>query len=328
MLMTRGPDLSESLPSVQEEIFNTLLRTPHRSVDQILHIHREQMNRDPFLYGCLATYAVHNGECAVRDVQDVFVATLFVSEFAAHREAAWYMLQEMPPHRAKRIVQYVTGYAEIVHHSSADPPMPDNGKYGMTYDRRCYSDNHPDKSKRGHPVPRQVKKIGKKLRKQLKVSQSEITIDQWLVKHLCHNKGMNRVLRGAVCNYLHYREDNPAMMEGAILRARDSLRYLYAKSHVVPGKSREHWLNRCIFYNEPPAGSRIDALKKLINSNDPVEQANIIAEFNLPYPIVRSLIKKTPATTTHNHVKFLNCLFMACSSFHYLRQCKPKKSSH
>ncbi|KKK96010.1 hypothetical protein LCGC14_2667060, partial [marine sediment metagenome] len=55
---------SESQPSVQEEIFNSLLRTPHRSVDEFLEIHRTQLERDPFLYGCLATYAVHEGECA------------------------------------------------------------------------------------------------------------------------------------------------------------------------------------------------------------------------------------------------------------------------
>lgn len=295
--MVRELNASESQPSVQEEIFNTTLRTPHRSVDEFLEIHREQLERDPFLYGCLATYAVHHGECAIRDIQDVFVATLFISEFPEHREAAWHMFQDLPPFRAQRVVQYVTGWAKVVTHTSEDAAMPQNGAFGVAYARQTHSKNHPDKAKRGKQIARRVQKLGRKLRAQMKTTATEITIDKWLVKHVGHDKIMSRILRGAVRNYLGHREQNESMIEGAILRARSCLRFLYAKAHLIPGGKDTHWLNRCLFHNEAPEGSRIDALKRLIASNDPAEQAEIIAEAKLPYPTIRSLIKKAPSTT-------------------------------
>ncbi len=134
LMMTTRLIGSESEPSVQEEIFKTLLRTPHRSVDEVLSIHRAQLERDPFLYGCLAVYGVIEGQCAVRDLQDVFVATLFVSEFPEHREAAWVMFQDLPPYRAQRVVRYVTGYVEKIKHTSKDDPMPPQ-EFGLSYER-------------------------------------------------------------------------------------------------------------------------------------------------------------------------------------------------
>lgn len=289
--MVRELNVSENQPSVQEEIFNTLLRTPHRSVDEFLVIHKEQMERDPFLYGCLATHAVHHGECAVRDIQDVFLATLFVSEFPEHREAAWHMFQDLPPFRARRIVQYITGWAKVVTHTSQDKAMPTNGEFGVTYSRHKYSKNHHDAAKKGKQVKSRVQKLGSKLRSRLKTSAAEITIDQWIVKHKGHGKSMNRVLRGAIKNFLTYREETEGMLEGAILRARSALRFLYAKAHLVPGGSDDHWINRCLFHNEAPEGSRIEAMKKIIESEDPAEQAEIIMAAKLPYPVVRSLVK-------------------------------------
>lgn len=289
--MVRELDASESQPSVQEEIFNTLLKTPHRSVDEILEIHRQQMERDPFLYGCLATHAVHHGECAVRDTQEIFLATLFVSEFSEHREAAWHMFQDLPPYRARRVVQYVTGWAKVVTHTSQDKAMPTNGKFGVTYARHKYSKNHSDAAKRGKQIKSRVQKLGRKLRGRLKTTAAEITIDQYLVKHKGHGRSMNRVLRGAIKNFLAYREETEGMIEGAIIRMRSALRFLYAKAHLVPGGSDDHWINRCLFHNEAPEGSRIEALKKLVASNDPAEQAEIIMEAKLPYPTVRSMVK-------------------------------------
>lgn len=289
--MVRELNISESLPSVQEEIFNTLLKTPHRSVDQILEIHRQQLERDPFLYGCLATHAVHHGECAIRDIQEVFLATLFISKFSEHREAAWHMLQDFPPYRARRVVQFITGWAKVVTHTSQDAAMPVNGQFGVTYDRHTYSKNHPDGRKKNMQIPRRVQKLGRKLRNRLKTSASEITIDQWLVKHQGHGKSMSRILRGAIRNFLTYREETEGMIEGAIIRMRSALRFLYAKAHLVPGGSDDHWINRCLFHNEAPEGSRIGAMKRLIASNDPTEQAEIIMGAKLPYPTVRSMVK-------------------------------------
>jgi len=273
---------SETQPSVQEEIFKTLLRTPHRSVDEVLRIHFDQLQRDPYLYGCLAVYAVLEGQCAVRDLQDVFVATLFVSEFPEHREAAWVMFQDLPPYRAQRVVRYVTGYAEVVKHTSKDKPMPAQGEYGVTYDRA--------KDRSGKEIARRVQKIGRKLRRHVG-NMSELTIDTWLVKHECHKRPLNRVAKGAISQYLRTREENKELMEGAILRARGALKYLYAKAHLIPESDEDGWVNRALFHGEAPEGSRLDAMQKLIASTDPTEQAQIIMDAKLPFPVVQSLVE-------------------------------------
>ena len=276
---------SETQPSVQEEIFKTVLRTPHRSVDEVLKIHYGQLQRDPFLYGCLAVYAVTEGECAVKDIQEVFVATLFVSEFPEHREAAWAMFQDFPPYRAQRVIRYITGYAEIKTHTSKDNPMPAQGEYGVSYERA--------KDRSGNEIARRTQKIGRKLRRH--VHTNELTIDKWLVKHECHKRPLNRVVKSAMQTYLSVREKDEAWMESVILRSRDPLKYLYAKAHLVPEGCENGWINRALFHGELPEGSRLSALRKLAACKDPTEQAQIIVDSKLPFPIVQSLVTITPS---------------------------------
>lgn len=294
--MTRDAVQSESDAAVHEEIFRTLLRTPHRSVDETLDIHRTQLKRDPELYGKLTVHAVHNGECAVRDVQDVFVATLFTSDFLEHRQAAWVMLQDFPPHRVERVLHYITGYSEVVVHRSIDDPMPTNGQFGLTYEPARYGKSYHDVALRGQAVPPKVRPIGRSLRAHLKTSAREMTITRYQVKHEYHNRWANRIVQSAVRNYLRFREreDNRMLMEGAILRMRRSLLTLYKKMRIRPIE----WVENALFKGQPPEGSRIEAMQKLIAEDDPTVQATIIVDAKLPYPVVRSLIKaKTPSTT-------------------------------
>lgn len=283
---------SESTPSVQEEIFRTLLRTPHRKVDEMLQLHAQQLDRDPYLYGKLAVYAVEKGNCSVRDIQDVFVAELFASPYPEHREAAWVMYQDLPPYRAARVVKYITGFHEIVRHKTGDKPI-DDGQFGISAKVATYSDNHHDKSLRGKPVPLRVVKLGKKLRSKIKKATSnEIKIQTFSVKHKCLNKNLNRFTVSAIKNYLSWRErpGNESLMEGALLRARDSIKYLYAKTHLLPGGKEDSWVNRFLFHDEVPANTRLEVMKKISGSTDPVEQAKLIIDNKLPFPVISSLI--------------------------------------
>lgn len=310
---------SESEPSVKEQIFNTLLRTPHRSVDEVLAIHRDQLGRDPFLYGQLAVYAVLEGQCAVRDIQDVFVAVLFTSDHLEHRHAAWVMLQGFPPHRVARVLSYITGYDERLTHregigGTVDPPIPAeafgshsvcaqgginsvNGwpALGIRYKLAHYSKHHHDAEKRGKQKPVETKPISRSLRSHLKTSARSMVVSHYVVHHDCLNKWANGIVKSAVTNYLRYREreDNRALLEGALIRFHSDLKTLYKKMHVKPSDL----VQAALFENKPPEGSRVEALKRLIASDDPTEQAQIITKNNLPYSVVRSLIAKTPSTT-------------------------------
>ncbi len=288
---------SENEPSVQEQIFQTLLRTPHHSVDEVLHIHREQLERDPYLYGQLAVHAVLEGQCAVRDIQDVFVSVLFTSDFLEHRHAAWVMLQDLPPHRVTRVLSYITGYDERLTHCEGiggnidDPISP---AFGVKYERAHYGKSHHDPDKRGKEKPVETKPVSQSLRRHLKTSANRMIVTRYIVHHDCLNKWTNRIVQSAVKNYLRYREheDNRPLLEGALVRMGGDMLTLYKKMHVKPSDL----VQKALFENSPPEGSRMDAMKRLVAETDPTVQAEIIIDAKLPYPVIRTLVPVTPST--------------------------------
>lgn len=290
---------SESAPSVQEEIFTTLLRTPHRAIDETLAIHGVQFERDPQLYGQFAVWAVHYGNCAIRDLCDIFIATLFVSPYAEHRSAAFVMAQSLPPFRLVRVLNYTTGYTEYVRHASIDSPMPPQKQFGVTWERAKYSMSHHVRSLQGRTIPQEIKKVTKAMRRHfalrgLRNLPAELKLNRYLVNHACYGKkSPNRVLKNAILAYLRLRErdENQTLMEGACLRAPEAMLTLYCKCHILPQNNEDGWVNQYLFHGFAPEGTRLEAMKRLIASTDPTEQAEIIMEANLPYPVVHSLIE-------------------------------------
>ncbi len=298
---------SESQPSVQEEVFRSLLRTPHRQVDAVVDLHQRQLEADPNFYGKLAVYAVGQGHSSIRDVNEVFLAVLFASPYAEHREAAYVMLQDFPPYQVDRVARYVTGYDEIVKHHSWENPLPKSAKFGLTIEPAKYSPRHRDEKKRGKVISRATIKHGRKckLRQRLLKSKlitagaTQITVDTKLFKHACLNKRCIRgVLASAVRNYLRLREreENRNQMEGACLRARNALRTLYAKTHTLPQHDENGWVNQYLFHGKVEEGSRLSAMRELKSCNDPTEQARLIMDNRLPVPQVVSVVRNITPT--------------------------------
>lgn len=295
---------TENLASVQEEMFRTLLQTPHRKVDEIINVHRAQFERDPNFYGHLATYAAYLGNCAVRDVNEVFVAMLFASPYIEHRYAAFVMLQKLPPYQVMRVMRFVTGYNEVVCHRSIDEPIP-HGRFGITVKPAVYSSRFPDADKRGKPVAPRTKRLSKLERQKLlkdgkiKSGDSSFTVNTFFVHHDCLNKkNVSGQLKEAVRAYLRFRElpENQGMLEGALLRGRKAIRELYARTHTVPGGNESSWVNQYLFHGKTVEGTRLHALHLLAISTDPTEQAKIIIDNKIPYPIVVSMVKNiTPS---------------------------------
>lgn len=83
-------------------ILNALLTTPHREIEKIAGFHKDVVARDPIFYGHLACWHHRRGE--VRDHKDAFIAHLFGSARTDHREAAFVLLQSMPPYQAARVL--------------------------------------------------------------------------------------------------------------------------------------------------------------------------------------------------------------------------------
>lgn len=99
--------------------------------------------------------------------------------------------------------------------------------------------------------------------------------------------GLPRSARTAVTRYLREREANPNFFDRAALRARKSMKHLYASLHIKPDARAD----AVLFKNEPPVGSLAYALKQLAKAQTPVEQAQLIVRYNVPFTIAVGVVK-------------------------------------
>jgi hypothetical protein len=103
---------------------------------------------------------------------------------------------------------------------------------------------------------------------------------------------VNRQVQGAVRDYLQALELNARRFDMAVLRARETLHHLYEFFHVKPGPRAQ----AILFADEPPQGSLPWWVKRLAKTEDPGEQARLIAQHKIPYTVATSVIKHlTPA---------------------------------
>jgi hypothetical protein len=101
-----------------------------------------------------------------------------------------------------------------------------------------------------------------------------------------------RSTRTAVQQYLRIREANPAKFDRATLRAKKSMKHLYASLHIKPGARA----NAILFADTPPEDSLAFVLKRLAKAETPLEQAQIIVEYKLPYTTAVGAIKQLTPT--------------------------------
>src|SRR5262249_38790376 len=91
-------------------LLNTLLKTPHRRLEEVQPLHADMVKKDPLLYAHLAAWYAENGE--VRDHKEMFIITLVLSDFEGHRDAGLALLRELPPYQVVRILDFIHGYKE------------------------------------------------------------------------------------------------------------------------------------------------------------------------------------------------------------------------
>ena len=110
-----------------------------------------------------------------------------------------------------------------------------------------------------------------------------------------------RSTRTAVRRYLKEREKNPAFFDRAALRARKAMKHLYASLHIKPGERAD----AVLFKDNPPEDSLAFALKLLANcasrsaegiASSPLEQAQLIVEYKIPYTVAVGAIKQLTPT--------------------------------
>lgn len=96
-----------------------------------------------------------------------------------------------------------------------------------------------------------------------------------------------RSARTAVEHYLRKRERDHGFFDGAAMRAREAMKSLYAGLHIRPSQRADEIL----FKRKPPEDSLAFALKLLARAGSGEEQATIILEHNLPYPVAVGAVK-------------------------------------
>ncbi|HEY9724927.1 MAG TPA: hypothetical protein V6D50_00635, partial [Chroococcales cyanobacterium] len=107
-----------------------------------------------------------------------------------------------------------------------------------------------------------------------------------------HRGKLPRSTRTAVRRYLKEREKNPAFFDRAALRSRKAMKHLYASLHVRPSDRAD----AVLFKDNPPEDSLAFARKLLAIACSPLEQAQLIVEYRIPYTVAVGAIKQLTPT--------------------------------
>jgi hypothetical protein len=99
-------------------------------------------------------------------------------------------------------------------------------------------------------------------------------------------------LKTEVGRYLAEREADPEWFDGCVLTARKAMKRLYALLHVRPGERAQ----KILFEKDPPADSRLFALRALAAAANPADQARAIVEHRIPYRVAASVVHQMTPT--------------------------------
>ncbi|HEY7158821.1 MAG TPA: hypothetical protein VH575_33055 [Gemmataceae bacterium] len=101
-----------------------------------------------------------------------------------------------------------------------------------------------------------------------------------------------RALRTEIARYLREREADVEWFDSSVLVARKTMKRLYALLHVAPGERAQ----KILFEEEPPADSRLFALRVLAQAGSPAEQARAIVEHQIPYRVAAAVVRQMTPT--------------------------------
>ena len=105
-------------------------------------------------------------------------------------------------------------------------------------------------------------------------------------------KGLPGSGQTAIKTYLRSIESHESRLDGACVRMRKHMTYLYAITHTKPSDRAK----AILFEDKPPKGSLPDIVRKIRTAKDPAKQAELIVKHKIPYPVATSVIKKmTPS---------------------------------
>jgi hypothetical protein len=105
-------------------------------------------------------------------------------------------------------------------------------------------------------------------------------------------RNVPRSMKTEITRYLREREADADWFDSSVLQARRAMKRLYASLHIAPSARAQ----AILFDDEPPADSRLYALKKIAQARTPAAQARAIVEHKIPYRVAASVIKQMTPT--------------------------------
>ncbi len=244
------------------EILNTLLTTPHRNLEKIWPVHRDLVGQDPRFYVRLAAWYAECGD--VRDHKEMFIINLVLSDFSGHRDAGLALLRQLPPYQLVRVVNFISGSKKT---RKADKQAKLKGSKHAR-----------------QKAARRLFAAGRQLR--ANTPPQQVTEDFGLFRNI------PRAMKTEVTRYLREREADAEWFDGSVLAARKAMKRLYALLHVKPSDRAQ----QILFDNDPPADSRVYALRQLAAAGSPAEQAAAIVAHRIPYRVASTVIRQMTPT--------------------------------
>lgn len=101
-------------------------------------------------------------------------------------------------------------------------------------------------------------------------------------------RNVPRSLRTEIVRFLREREQDADWFDSAALTSRKTLKRMYALLHVKPSDRAQ----AILFDDNPPADSRLFALRVLAKATNPTEQAQAIVTHAIPYRVAASVVKQ------------------------------------
>lgn len=245
-------------------VLNSLLTTPHRELAKIWPLHQEMVAKDPLFYARLGAWYADHGD--VRDHTEMFIVTLVLSEFEGHRDVGLAMLRGLPPYQVVRVLDFISG----------------RKKTKKVVSSAAASDKTKTKAKRGKKKAEPAEAAAPKAAEPVKTVVEEFGLF----------RNPPRALKTEITRYLREREADPEWFDGCVLIARKAVKRLYALLHVKPGERAQ----KVLFDEDPPADSRLVAMKTLAKAETPADQARAIIENRIPYRVAATVVKTMTPT--------------------------------
>lgn len=89
------------------QMYNVLLQTPHRQLEEFFKPHKQVLEEDPAFYLHLAAWYDKNGK--IRDHKEMFIINLVSHNEPDYRNVGLALLRKLPPYQVRRVLDYVKG---------------------------------------------------------------------------------------------------------------------------------------------------------------------------------------------------------------------------